>query len=89
VGGEVKPERMLTDFKAYATRAFRTGGFARRRYWANHGSTRYLWNQTSVSAAIDYVLDGQGVKMECYPTSEEAEECFASGSLTLPGSDSA
>ena len=67
IGGEVRPERMLWDFKAYATRAFRSAGHIRRRYWTDHGSTRYLWNQVSVQAAVAYVLDGQGAKMACYP----------------------
>jgi hypothetical protein len=79
VAGEVKPDRMLLDFKAYVT-ALRAGGITRRRYWAHNGSTRYLWNQTSLNAAIDYVLIGQGANMACYPAEK--------GSLTLTGSDS-
>jgi hypothetical protein len=59
---------MLSDFKAYATRALRREfpDIQRRRYWAQHGSTRYLWNDVSVRAAIDYVLNGQGEAMACY-----------------------
>jgi REP element-mobilizing transposase RayT len=69
VGGDASPERMLFDFKAYATRAIRSETAAyRRRYWTDHGSTRYLWNEASCKAAIEYVLNGQGVKMACYPT---------------------
>lgn len=73
IGGTVKPERMLSDFKAYATRALRSaGGFSeRRRYWADHGSTRYLWNQATLNTAIDYVLEGQGARMACYPDARE------------------
>jgi hypothetical protein len=69
IGGEGKPERMLSDFKAYATRSLRCATIApgRRRYWTDHGSTRYLWNETSLNAAIDYVLNGQGTRMACYP----------------------
>jgi REP element-mobilizing transposase RayT len=69
IGGEGKPERMLSDFKAYATRAFRSaaGVPKRRRFWTDHGSTRYLWKQASLEAAIDYVLNGQGVGMARYP----------------------
>ena len=48
-------------------RALRAGGIPRRRYWAHNGSTRYLWNQKNLNAAIDYVLNGQGMKMACYP----------------------
>ena len=28
--------------------------------WAENGSKRYLWNERSVTRAIDYVLYGQG-----------------------------
>lgn len=60
---------MLYDFKAYASRALRRAfpEIQRRRYWSHHGSTRYLWNEVSVKAAIDYALNGQGERMACYP----------------------
>jgi hypothetical protein len=60
---------MLYDLKAYASRALRRASpeIQRRRYWAHHGSTRYLWNKVSLKAAIDYVLNGQGERMACYP----------------------
>ena len=69
ISGEVKPERMLSDFKAYATRALRSPATNRERsrYWTTHGSTRYLWNETSLKAAVEYVLNGQGTRMACYP----------------------
>lgn len=72
VAGETAPERMLSDFKAYATRALRRDlpGIQRHRYWAHHGSTRYLWKQVSLRAAIDYVLNGQGERMACYSIAE-------------------
>jgi REP element-mobilizing transposase RayT len=68
IAGDTTPERMLSDFKAYATRALRRElpEVKRRRYWGHRGSTRYLWNEVSLRAAIDYVLDGQGEKMACY-----------------------
>jgi hypothetical protein len=28
--------------------------------WADKGSKRYLWNEESLAAAIDYVLNEQG-----------------------------
>ncbi|MGH9621680.1 MAG: transposase [Bryobacteraceae bacterium] len=73
VGGEATPERMLSDYKAYATRALRDAfpQNRRRRYWTNHGgSTRYLWNEMSLRAAMEYVLNGQGEKMAWYAESE-------------------
>jgi hypothetical protein len=65
---------MLSHFKAYATRAFRSAsdGAKRRRYWADHGSTRYLWNETSRRAAVDYV-PGQGVRMASYSGAAQTE----------------
>jgi hypothetical protein len=54
-------------FKSYATRAFRAkASYQRDRFWADHGSTRYLWNEMSLKAAVEYVLDGQGRRMECF-----------------------
>jgi REP element-mobilizing transposase RayT len=66
--GEIAPGRILTAFKAYATRAFRRAypDLHRRRYWTDHGSTRYLWNEVSLKAAVDYVLNRQGTRMACY-----------------------
>lgn len=67
IGGDAIPEKMLSDFKAYATRALRAAGvLSRRRFWANHGSTRYLWNDCSLKAAVEYVVNGQGERMACY-----------------------
>ncbi len=69
IAGEAAPERILSDCKAYTTRAFRRAfpSVQRRRYWSGHGSTRYLWNEVSLRAAIDYVLHSQGERMACYP----------------------
>jgi hypothetical protein len=69
VSGGAAPEKMLADFKAYATRAIRSTkpGDQRRRYWTHHGSTRYIWNEVSLKAAIDYVLNQQGTIMAHYP----------------------
>lgn len=67
VTGGVAPERMLREFKAYSTRALRSGAAdARCRYWTRHGSTRYLWCQASLTAAVDYVLNAQGDRLACY-----------------------
>lgn len=73
ISAETAPERILSDYKAYATRAFRRAfpGIQRRRYWADHGSTRYLWNEVSLRAAIDYVLHEQGSQMACYPDCQD------------------
>ena len=69
ITAEARPERMLSNFKAYCTRSLRSKiqDQERRRYWTEHGSTRYLWNKVSVQAAAAYVLEGQGARMARYP----------------------
>ncbi len=61
VCSEVTPERAMTQLKAWATRRLRERGCVppSRRVWTHHGSTRYLWDERSVHAAIAYVLEGQ------------------------------
>ncbi|MHC4474902.1 MAG: transposase [Planctomycetota bacterium] len=66
VTGKNKPEKMMVDFKAYATRAIKSSGDKRtimQRYWTRHGSTRYLWTEESLDAAVKYVRNGQGNTM--------------------------
>ena len=41
--------------------------------WARHGSTRYLWTSTAVSAAIQYVVRGQGEAMAVFETPAASE----------------
>jgi REP element-mobilizing transposase RayT len=55
-------ERVLNAFKANATRVMRERGLWRdeRSPWSRGGSTKYLWNETSLEAAIFYVLHRQG-----------------------------
>lgn len=68
VRGSCKPEVMMNAFKAYASRALNAGEFDSpdRHRWARHGSTRYLWDRDSVSAAIDYVVRRQGEPMSVF-----------------------
>jgi len=59
--GDDSPESALGQFKAWTTRRLRESGLFRppQRIWTHHGSTRYLWNERSVVAAIAYVAEGQ------------------------------
>ena len=68
------PERVMTDFKTYASRKLNAGGFdtPERRRWTRHGSTRYLWHPTHVEAAIRYVVQQQGTPMAVYENTERA-----------------
>ena len=63
------PERVMNDFKGYATRGLRNSGVMSRSLepWGYHGSTRYLDTPESFARAIDYVLNDQGPPLEMKP----------------------
>ncbi|MDQ2898316.1 MAG: transposase [Acidobacteriota bacterium] len=68
VEAEARPERVVNDFKSYASRALnclRRDGPNRKR-WAHHGSTRWLWKDRDVREAIRYVFDEQGEAMAVF-----------------------
>ena len=60
--GDKSPAVALNAFKANATREMRASGCWKsdKSPWSDKGSQRNLWNQKSVSRAIDYVINGQG-----------------------------
>jgi|GEM_PF-204191 len=62
------PEKVMNDFKTYASRALNQAGCDKpaRKRWAHHGSTRYLWVQEDLEGAIHYVLHEQGEPMAIY-----------------------
>ncbi len=68
VEAEVRPEKIMNDFKSYASRnPCRLGfGDANRKRWARHGSTRWLWKDKEVQDAIRYVVDEQGEPMAVF-----------------------
>ncbi|MBP3957101.1 transposase [Gemmata sp. G18] len=68
VVGDAKPERMMTEFKAYASRALNRNSpaGAQRKYWTRHGSTRWLNTDESVLRAIEYTVSEQGEPMAVY-----------------------
>ena len=55
-----RPERIATEFKSYSTRRLREAGLLgpEGRVWSRGESTRYLWKERSLEAAIEYVLYG-------------------------------
>lgn len=57
-----KPELIMNSFKSYATRSLRLAGIFSDsvKPWSRHGSTRYLWKEWHVEAAVNYVVNGQG-----------------------------
>lgn len=63
-----RPELMMNSFKAYSTRELRKMGLIDhgQKVWARHGSTRYLWTQQHVEAAVEYVLYDQGGELPAF-----------------------
>lgn len=59
--GAVSPETAMQQLKSWGTRALYDAGLFERNcgIWTRHGSTRYLWDQKSLDAAIVYVMDEQ------------------------------
>jgi REP element-mobilizing transposase RayT len=62
VAADAIPERVMNDFKVWATKRMRESGIAapEGKIWSRHGSTIWLWTQRDLAAACSYVLDGQG-----------------------------
>ncbi|MFA5252689.1 MAG: transposase [Phycisphaerae bacterium] len=62
VSGREKPEKMMRDFKIYATRAIKKDGdkIPAEKYWTRHGSTKYIWTKKKLCSSIEYVKNGQG-----------------------------
>lgn len=68
VSGQAKPEKLMIDFKAWASRRLKEHfqESADRDRWTQHGSTLYLWNENELAQKIDYVLNGQGAPMAVF-----------------------
>ena len=68
VESEVRPERVMNDFKSYTSRALNRLGQdgPNRKRWARHGSTRWLWKDQDVREAIRYVVEEQGEPMAIF-----------------------
>jgi len=70
VKSDTPPEKIMNDFKAYASRRLNQVEQSGRKRWAHHGSTRYLWKDQEVRDAIRYVVDEQGEAMAMYVAEE-------------------
>jgi len=68
VEAEVGPEKVMNDFKSYASRGLNRLGRdgSDRKRWARHGSTRWLWKDQEVQEAIRYVVEEQGEPMAVF-----------------------
>ena len=69
VSAPVPPEKVLNDFKAYATRRLRQEHLAASdaRVWSTHGSTRYLWTNAQRAEVVAYVVERQGTPLNPAP----------------------
>lgn len=65
VEADAVPEKVLLDFKVISNRALNKLEIKRRR-WARHGSTRYLWTKLEIDRAVRYVVCGQSPSMLLY-----------------------
>jgi REP element-mobilizing transposase RayT len=77
VSGSEKPEKMMADFKTYATKAIRRSGnniSTFGKYWTRHGSTKYLWTRESLASAIRYVKNEQGKIMALGTADQQSPE---------------
>ena len=60
VSASESPEQVMTSLKAWCTRGLRSAGLPpNQAVWARHGSTRRLWDEDAVGAAVVYVRDLQ------------------------------
>ena len=77
VSGREKPEKMMVNFKACATKAIKKCNNEQatsRKYWARHGSTKYIWTKESLASTMRYVRDVQGKIMAFGATDNQSPE---------------
>ncbi|MCB9384736.1 MAG: transposase [Bryobacterales bacterium] len=60
------PETVMGEIKAYASRALNARFGLRKRRWARHASTAWLWDQERLRRAMDYVVLSQGEPMDLF-----------------------
>ncbi|MBA4191268.1 MAG: hypothetical protein C0467_25075 [Planctomycetaceae bacterium] len=66
---EREPEFVMRSCKATASKRLNETGLDQpdRKRWTTHGSTKYLWHEEAVAAAVNYTLHRQGDPMAVYP----------------------
>ncbi|MSR31570.1 MAG: hypothetical protein EXR99_08705 [Gemmataceae bacterium] len=67
------PEKVMNDFKAWASRRLNEAFGKRDNRWTQHGSTLYLWSGEKVKEKINYTVRGQGAPMAVYEEKEGSE----------------
>lgn len=76
ISASAPPEKVLNDLKAWSSRRLREnlGESADRNRWTQHGSTLYLWSDNAVIEKVEYVVNGQGDRMEYFDHRESLIE---------------
>jgi REP element-mobilizing transposase RayT len=71
-----KPEKVMADLKAWCSRRLREAfnESSERDRWTQHGSTRYLNDESSFNGAVKYAIDDQGDPMELYDARKAINE---------------
>jgi hypothetical protein len=69
--GNARPRKVRSDLKEWASRCLKRqsrlpaaaphGDAEREKWWAERGSIRFLYDESSLEAAILYVTEGQDV----------------------------
>ncbi len=55
-----KPQKIRIDIKAWCTRSLREQSRPEKEnWWAERGSTRYIWTEQSLQTVIQYVTEAQ------------------------------
>jgi len=73
VEADAVPEKVLLDFKVISSRTLNKLEGKKRR-WARHGSTRYLWTKPQIDRAVSYVVCEQGTPMAVYERATRVPE---------------
>jgi REP element-mobilizing transposase RayT len=83
VSADRDPERIMSDLKARASRDLNHLQIdAHPKRWTRHGSTRYLFDEASVTAAVAYTLDEQGDRMAAFDPRALAARADEAGPIT-------
>jgi REP element-mobilizing transposase RayT len=67
VDADYTPEKVMNDWKSYATRRLREQGLVPQDVpiWSQHGSTKYLNTSAALIAACQYVAENQADLSDC------------------------
>jgi len=59
VTADIKPEEVMNQFKAWCSRRLSEQAGRKRKWWTEHGSTKWINDDDYFASAIKYVTEGQ------------------------------